>query len=225
MKVVGPIRWIAFDAGGTLIHPHPPVESVYHRIGAKYGSRYPAETVRERFQTAYASRLSESADLATDEIREREFWRAVVGDVLDDVHDPVGCFEELRRWYADPSAWRCFEDVTDSLARLKSRGFRLALASNFDERLNTICDGLQALREIEVRVISSEVGWRKPHRRFFDALVRSCGSPAGEILFVGDHPEHDVRGAVSAGLQAVHLDREGESAPGVIHSLRALPPE
>jgi putative hydrolase of the HAD superfamily len=58
-------------------------------------------------------------------------------------------------------------------------------------------------------VISSEVGFRKPHRSFFQAACAHLGLPAEEVLSVGDDVENDVRGAIRAGLAGLLLDRTG----------------
>jgi FMN phosphatase YigB (HAD superfamily) len=55
----------------------------------------------------------------------------------------------------------------------------------------------------EVVLISGEMGFRKPHPRVFDKLAGSLGVDGGEMLYVGDDPEADIGGALSAGIQAV----------------------
>jgi len=58
-------------------------------------------------------------------------------------------------------------------------------------------------------VISDECGWRKPSPAIFhDALTR-LGAQAGDTSFVGDSYEHDVCGAIAAGLRPIWLQRDG----------------
>jgi putative hydrolase of the HAD superfamily len=83
------------------------------------------------------------------------------------------------------------------------------LASNYDRRLRSVAAGLPELRPLGHLVISSEVGWRKPAREFFDAVARAAGVPAGQVLFVGDDPVNDGEGARAAGLQALLIDPRG----------------
>ena len=82
-------------------------------------------------------------------------------------------------------------------------------------------------------VVSSEVGWKKPGREFFRAVVDTCGYRAEQVLMVGDDPVNDVEGALDSGMQAVWVDRttvgsEGAGKassmirPPVIGSLNAL---
>ena len=106
-------------------------------------------------------------------------------------------------------AWRCFDDVAPVLAAVRDAKLTIAVASNFDARLHTVCDGLPELRQIDVRVISSEVGYCKPSPQFYAELVGAIGVPADQILMVGDDHTNDVDGALAAGLRSVHLNRQG----------------
>lgn len=226
--------WIAFDAVGTLLFADPPVHLAYYRIGKKHGSAARPDEVLHRFRSALARRTTVApCDLDTavaegvptsalgGEARERQFWRAVVAEVLPDVRDVDGCFEELFAHFAHPGAWQCFADVEETLEEACRRGQRLAIASNFDARLHGLCDGHPALAGIERRVISSEVGARKPQAAFYRALLEACGCAPEELLFVGDDRQNDVDAPARLGIRAVHLDRTGKT-PGAISSLVEL---
>jgi len=224
------IRWIAFDAVGTLIHPDPPAGAVYHLIGARHGSRLNAEAVAARFHEALAG-VAERVDLDcgcretsdrlhTCETRERLRWQQIVQSVLDDVVNPDVCFQELFAYFGQPTAWVCFPEVGAALEKLRQAGFRLAICSNFDARLNTVMDGLLELSPIELRIISSEVGYRKPSGHFFEMLIGRASCAPSEILFVGDDPTNDVVAAQSAGLAALQIDRECASVQN--RALRSL---
>jgi HAD superfamily hydrolase (TIGR01549 family) len=52
-------------------------------------------------------------------------------------------------------------------------------------------------------VVSSEAGYRKPHPSLFQEALRGLGVEAGEALFVGDSPYHDIGGATAVGMRAV----------------------
>jgi putative hydrolase of the HAD superfamily len=145
-----------------------------------------------------------------------------VAAVIDDITDANACFAELFDHFARPDSWSCFEEVPVVLARLRAQGYRLAIASNFDSRLHAVCDGFAALRDLDLRIISSEVGCRKPGRGFFEALVARAACDAGEVLMVGDDLANDIAGARQAGLQAVLINRRGSAEPGEIGSLLEL---
>ena len=92
------------------------------------------------------------------------------------------------------------------LPELASRGYTLALASNYDRRLRRVVAGLGALAPVKRLIISSEVGWRKPAAQFFAALSSAVALPPDQILYVGDDLTNDYDAARAAGLHAVLYD-------------------
>ena len=211
------IRAIVFDVVGTLIHPEPPAARVYAAVGARFGSQLAVEAIAGRFAAAF--QREEEADRAagwrTSEGRERQRWRTIVGQVLDDVADPEACFEELFEHFSRAEAWRLDAEVPALLDQLAARGYALGLASNYDGRLRRVLAGLPMLRLITHQVISSEIGWRKPAVGFFAALGYAVALPLSQILYVGDAWANDYEGARAAGLFALLLDPRGRSPAGV----------
>jgi putative hydrolase of the HAD superfamily len=223
------IRWIAFDAVGTLIEPEPDVATVYAVAGWRHGSRLSTDDVRSRFRRSFAESTEaclprNDGDVVTSEELEVERWRWIVARVLDDVADPQACFQELYEHFARAESWRVFDDAGPALEALQRAGLRLALASNFDRRLHDVCRGLPVLSVIERIVVSTDVGACKPSRRFFTSLLDTCACRADELLMVGDDREADILGPQRSGISAVLIDRRAATnAPEVIHSLAELP--
>ena len=120
------VRWIVFDAVGTLIQPSPSVASAYHTIGRRYGSQLSVEEISERFNRAF--RQSETDSFPGGPARESPWfssdaieaarWNWIVGEVVPDVSDTTGCFQELWDHFASPNSWHCFDDVGPSLRSL-----------------------------------------------------------------------------------------------------------
>jgi putative hydrolase of the HAD superfamily len=224
------IRWIAFDAVDTLIQPTPSVAAIYHQVGVRHGSRLTLDQIAARFRQAF-SQLNREGVLScgcpqaaeawhTCETRERLRWQTIVEAVLDDVVCRDDCFDELFAHFGRPSSWKCFADVEPTLASLRETGFRLAVSSNFDARLNAVMDGLPALHPIGLRVISSQVGHRKPSKRFFQTLLSATGCGPTELVFVGDNPQTDIAAAEAAGIPSLLIDRA--AATGENRLLRSL---
>jgi putative hydrolase of the HAD superfamily len=205
------IRAIFFDAVGTLIHPEPPASAVYAEVGQRFGSCLTAAAISVRFRAAF--RRQEEYDRAhgyrTDHEREVSRWRTIVAEVLDDVPDTEACFQALFQHFAQPDAFCVEPDSEAVLHELSERGYRLGLASNFDCRLHEVVAGLPALRYIRDRVISAEVGYRKPDSRFFQKLCEVADLPPSQILVVGDDFINDYEGARTAGMSAVLFDPRG----------------
>ena len=215
---------IVFDAVGTLIYPEPEVAVVYSQVGRQFGSRLSQRKVSARFRAVFEELevRDRAGELRTSEEFEFARWREIVGRVLDDSADSAGCFAELYAHFARPSSWRVFPDVAPVFEELSSRGVKLALASNFDRRLFEITRQLQPLNLCSHIVVSSQVGYRKPHPEFFAAIAAAIGSAPERIVYVGDDPESDVAGARSVGMRAVLLDRRGQARASAIGSLKEL---
>jgi putative hydrolase of the HAD superfamily len=222
------VRAVVFDAVGTLLHPEPAAAEVYARIGRRFGSCLSVASIRTRFGEAFAG--EESIDLAgrlrTSEERERQRWRTIVAQVLDDVSDGEVCFEALYEHFSRPESWHCELDTETALGSLAERGYRLGLASNYDRRLRRVVEGLPALRSLEHLTVSSEVGWRKPAAEFFAAIGQSFGMKPAEILCVGDDRLNDYDGALAAGMCAVlydPLERESMVARRITRLIDLVP--
>jgi putative hydrolase of the HAD superfamily len=214
---------VVFDAVGTLIEPSPSAAQAYADAAARQGHPLAVPMVRERFNQAFVRR---EAAPETSEARESELWRQIVADTLPEIPEPDRAFHELWLHFGNPKSWRVFPDVPQTLETLKTKGFRLAVASNFDARLRNVLAGHAALKPVsQFIVICSEVGWRKPHARFYQAIEQAVGMSGRHILQVGDSPRDDFFGPTACGFQALLLDRKrsGPQADLTIRDLRQLP--
>lgn len=199
------IRAVYFDAVGTLLHPEPSAAEVYAAVGRRHGGRLGVEEIHRRFRVAWnqEEKRDEAAGWTTSAAREYQRWQRIVAAVLTDVADFSACFAELYDYFGKTSAWRCDPEVGDVLTELVRRGYGIGLASNNDSRLRNVVGGLPALAPLQHLVISAEIGWRKPALEFFAEVCRRSGFSPPHLLHVGDHPIHDLQGAVQAGLKGV----------------------
>jgi putative hydrolase of the HAD superfamily len=223
------VRWVLFDAVGTLIDAQPPVAEAYFAAARQYGSSLSVAEIRKRF--AAALRAEQGADSTrldrplTDEAQECERWRRIVAAVIDDAVNGDALFEQLWEHFAHPEHWRPYDDVCPALNALAQGGFRLGIASNFDARLQRIISGRIELHSIEHVFVSSEVGHIKPDPRFFAKIQERLGARPSEIMLVGDDEVNDLAGASAAGWRHVLLDRDGTcQISGAIRSLAELTP-
>jgi putative hydrolase of the HAD superfamily len=217
------IRAVVFDAVGTLLHPDPPAAVVYAEAGRRMGSRYSAADIVDRFADAFGREddVDVKAKWRTSDARELRRWVNIVARVVDDVSDPVRCFEQLYQHFAEPGSWRCEADAAWVTGQLSGRGLRLALASNYDQRLRSVVAGFPELAPLEL-VISSEVGWRKPAPQFFEAMCQAVKASPDKVLYVGDDVTNDYEGARAAGVHAVLFDPHGRHAGAPIATCARL---
>lgn len=206
------IEGVLIDAVGTLIEPHPSVADVYLAAASRQGVLIDRAEVRARFHRFFRNDEVDEArgPLITDEAVEYRRWRRIVANVLPEVSDSERAFTELWGHFADSDSWRCFPDVGAAIRVLEMAEIPVRIASNFDGRLRRVVAGRAEIAGLGGSlVISSEVGYRKPHPEFYLAACASLGLEPSKVLCVGDDPENDVNGARRAGLRGVLLDRSG----------------
>jgi 2-haloalkanoic acid dehalogenase type II len=102
-----------------------------------------------------------------------------------------------------------YPEVRTCLERLSSR-YRIASLSNGNACLVQI--GLDHL--FHSMFAAHTHGTSKPDPAFFHLACRELGCAPEEVVHVGDDIELDVRGARSAGLHAVWINRASHSWPG-----------
>lgn len=211
------VRAVAFDAVGTVMYPQPTVAEAYQQAIERHcGVTIAADEVRSAVRTALRAR-SDEGDLRTDETAEHEFWADLIQRLCPDSEGFQACFDDLFQHFAAPGSWRCYPEVAEVIRYLQSQNIRIVIASNFDRRLNPVCDGLPELSGVTERVISSVVGWRKPAPEFFAAVAEQLNTAPKNVLFVGDDLINDVEGAHQAGMQTawVHRDTSADAVPDV----------
>jgi putative hydrolase of the HAD superfamily len=220
----GRILAVLFDAVGTLILLREPVGATYARIASRHGVRLSASRLDDAFTrvlAAAAPNVHPGAPRAVAAERERDWWRARVretfraADGMVRFDDFEGCFAELWRHYAGAGAWRLAPGAREGLGALAARGLRLGVLSNFDQRLPGLLHELGLDAYFERVMLPAEAGAAKPEPAIFAAALAALGVPAERALYVGDHVEQDVAGAVAAGLRALDVT--------TLPDLRALP--
>ena len=110
-------------------------------------------------------------------------------------------------WYEPLSkAGKAEPETADTLTALKNLGLKLGIVSNTfinSSSLDKHLEQLGILDLFSVRLYSYEFSFRKPDVRIFKAAAEKIGEALGNILFVGDHINRDVKGAVKTGMKAV----------------------
>ncbi len=114
------------------------------------------------------------------------------------------------RYYVDP-------DTAEALRALEERGLRVGVVSNTYQSSRSLAKSLRRfglLRNIDALVVSSEVGWGKPHPAIFEEALRRLNVRPEEAVFVGDTVLADIRGAQALGMKAVLTWQYRQEDPG-----------
>jgi putative hydrolase of the HAD superfamily len=96
------------------------------------------------------------------------------------------------------------EDTRITLQTLQRKGIKLGVITNGGaERQQRKLDSLGISSWFDVILISEAEGVTKPDAEIFHRALTRCGVKPSEAIFVGDHPDTDIGGALQAGLRAV----------------------
>lgn len=209
------LQAVTFDAGGTLLYPHPSVGEIYAEAARRHGAEADAAAMENAFRRAWVTCHHDHAVAAAGNVSQREWWRELVYRTLEmaDVAMPdrETYFHELYDLFARPEVWRLFPDATETLATIRQRGLKVGLLSNWDHRLRPVLEGLGLMPLLDAVIISCEVGVEKPEPGIFHAAWAALGVTRGEeALHVGDSYRDDVLGAQAVGMGAVLVERAGK---------------
>lgn len=219
------MRYLLFDAGGTLVFPD---QTFLVRQARAQG----IEVTGEQLFAGHYQLIHDLDVYVQHHSRFPELWpqgytRALFErlGVRGPAVDAIARAATVRN--RQKSLWAfTFDWVREALSQLTAQGYRMSIISNSDGRVaETLQDvGLDQYFE---RVFDSAVlGVEKPHRAIFETALCELGLQPGGALYIGDVFYIDVWGANQAGLGAVHLDPLGLYAdwPGVhLADVRQLP--
>lgn len=122
--------------------------------------------------------------------------------------------ETLRRYRVNTyDQLALYADAAELLATLHQR-YKLGLITNgpsFSQRPKIVQFALE--QQMDVIVVSEEVGCAKPDPAIFHIALRALGVAPERALFIGDSLEHDLRGASAAGLDFVWMNPRGRVLP------------
>jgi REG-2-like HAD superfamily hydrolase len=226
------IEVIFFDAGDTLLGPHPSFPELFSVVCEEHGYDVPPELV-VRVQSELAPNLIDLAeDTGVDNPsfsseESQRFWGHLYVRFLSalDIADSDLAAALLER-FSTSSTYMLFEDVLSTLRRLHELGYRIGLISNFEQWLEERLIELEVGRLFDVSVISGFVKIEKPDPAIYELALQRARVEPGRAVHVGDSMSMDVEPAVSVGMHAVLLDRAGrfpDSNVPRIESLEELP--
>jgi HAD superfamily hydrolase (TIGR01549 family) len=151
----------------------------------------------------------------------RHTFAAMFGAVIAQGRDYRDVFQEFRpgfdlraerekRAAAGQAEWfsegDLYDDVRPALAALREAGLWLGIAGNQTVRAGRILRELFN-RDVDMIGTSDDWGASKPDPEFFVRLVDVVPFPAGEILYVGDRLDNDIRPAAAAGMKTALIRR------------------
>jgi HAD superfamily hydrolase (TIGR01509 family) len=147
--------------------------------------------------------------------------------------DATLILDEINRVPFPEMGIRAFPDAGPALEAVRDAGYLIAAVTNNPKPAHILAEQVRWLGlppVFDVIVSSWELGWRKPHRRPFEAALQALGVGPRETAHVGDSYENDIAPAMSLGMRTVlrqtgTLPRfEGPPPHHVISAMDALLP-
>jgi putative hydrolase of the HAD superfamily len=201
------LRAVLFDVDFTLARPGPELgPEGYVRVGARHGLRLEPD-LYEAARDAARVDLRRHPELEHDDEIWFRFTERIVRGMGGDADSAYDCAVEITRSWERHDNFSLYDDVPDTVARLRSAGLSIGLVSNSarDVREFARHHGL----EVDAGISSFHHGRTKPHASIFRAVLDLLDVEPAEAVMVGDTIADDIEGALALGMRAILLDREG----------------
>jgi HAD superfamily hydrolase (TIGR01549 family) len=206
------IKAVLFDLGDTLLNygkldPHEPFAQAARQTWTwlKEQGQFVS-----RYKWLYAARslLAIRLRMIWSDITQQDFDSLVVlkklgkkmGIQLNDQQ-----YQDLVWLWYEPLARRVTiePDLHNTLSTLRTRGLKMGILSNTfvsATALNRHISQFGLMEFFDFIYYSYEFKKRKPHPEMFQAAIKKLGFEPGEIVFVGDRIENDIRGSLGVGM-------------------------
>lgn len=186
------IKAVLFDLDGTLLNRDASVKSFieqqYDRL-EKLLNSIPKESYISRFI----------------QLDKRGYvWKdTVYQQLVDEFNIDMITWEELLQDYLNEFNKHCvpFPHLIRMLEKLKSDHIALGMITNGYGQFQM--DNMKALgidKYVDVILVSEWEGIKKPNPQIFNRALEQLHVLPNECIFIGDHPENDVKGAQQVGM-------------------------
>jgi putative hydrolase of the HAD superfamily len=211
---------VFFDAGETLVYPHPSFPDLLAEVLRGQGFDVGAQDIRDRLSVVSGEFSKESAaGWSTSPERSRAFWAGLYRLLLGALGLPFtdGVADAIYRTFTDLGSYRAFPDAEPTLRQLREAGLAVGLISNFEAWLEQLLEHTGLAGYFDVRAISGVEGMEKPDLRIFRLALDRAGVEPDRAAYVGDSPEFDIEPAEAVGMRGVLIDRRGRfpDHPGI----------
>lgn len=188
------IQAVLFDLDGTLLDRDTSllrfVHDQYERIGAL--QLVQKDVFCERF-----IELDQHGYVWKDKVYEQLVAEFAIPDL-----DALFLLQDYISQF--PQHCIAFPHLHETLGQLQQQGIKLGLISNgFGQFQYANLQALGIAHFFEAVLISEWEGLRKPDPAIFQRALSKLRVPPEQAIYVGDHPENDVRASRAVGMKAV----------------------
>ena len=204
---------LIFDLYGTLVDIHTDENDLVWEKTALYfgfyGAHYTGAELRAAFQAAMREKEAKAGQ--SYECFPDIPFEPVMADLfrakgIEENADALGVNAAQLFRISSIEYIRLYPGVTEALALLRQKGFRLWLLSNAQRVFTAYELTLLGLGEqLDGIYISSDYGCRKPDVRFYRALIEEQKLDPAKCLMIGNDLYTDIGGAKAAGLDSLYM--------------------
>jgi putative hydrolase of the HAD superfamily len=236
------LRAVIFDLGGTLMYER----DSWHGITSKGDEALTRFLIKQgmelnlsTFPLEFRKRLGEYFSQRENDLLETSYTFVLI-DLLKDKGYTNLPDDVIRKaldslFAVTQTNWLLEEDALPTLKKLEKDGYRMGLVSNAgdDQDVHQLVQRFGISPYFDFILTSAACSYRKPHPRIFELAIANWYFLPNETVMVGDNLDADIRGAKSAGLYAVWINRRAGSSSedqprfepdAAISTLLELPP-
>jgi putative hydrolase of the HAD superfamily len=210
------IRAIIFDCYSTLIDikTNEQKEDIYNYL-ALYLQYYGAKTEAGQLR-AYIDLKREQHLKSTDESYPEVDLEIIFSDILKEngLNSPFlaeSCCKLFR--LLSRERFQLFPDSLPVLEDMRKSKYPLAVVSDAQKVFCPEESEILGIRQFfKFFILSTDFGFRKPDSRLFTIACTLLGITPSDVVYIGNDPEADVKGAKQVGMQAILLDRNSTNS-------------
>lgn len=209
---------MTWDVKDTLLRLRIPVGKTYAAEAQAFGVQVQAEVLSRSFRQVYKTYNDRFPNYGLSQgLTSKQWWLDVVLETfrLSGAHEEKALrsiAEKLYRDYCSKHNWEMLPGAKETLQKCQQMGIRMAVISNFDQRLPEILVRNGLHKHFEFALCSEDVGCAKPDKRIFLEALRIAGVSPQLAAHVGDHYVNDYRAAKEVGMHSFLLKTDGQAA-------------
>ncbi|MDE2900494.1 MAG: HAD family hydrolase [Chloroflexota bacterium] len=213
------IKAVFFDLYNTLARFWPPREEIQAQACAEFGYTVTAEGIARGYlrADAFMSRENARGQVQRRSAAEQlafftEYERLILEGAGVEAPPSVAgrIWERVREI---PYGMALFDDVGDTLPRLRASGYVVGVITNMASTGAQVASDLGLDAWTDFVVTSGEVGIGKPHPPIYLAALARANAGPSETVMVGDSVTGDVEGSMAVGIAPVYMNRYPDVPP------------
>jgi putative hydrolase of the HAD superfamily len=217
-------RLLCLDAGFTLLSPRRTLADALSGVLTQDGHAIGEEEMRAAWEETDRWFWDEyhrpDNDTWSDDSRIEEYWRTYHREMLGrlgvEAHREM--LDRVLAGQFAANSWELYPDVEPMLREVRAMGgVAIGIVSDWGSNLRGIASELGLDRYLDFVLPSGAVGVAKPNPAFFRLALERAGVKPPDAVMVGDSYRADVRGAWSAGMDALWLHRDKGTSITPLH--------